>query len=91
MIKISPKEAKKVNDKRLREALPTLLTPPNLNVWDRSILKERNDYHQLKFKKNAPEIELEKFTKVVDALSEYKEAQERLWRSNNKQKNRSIY
>ena len=81
MIKISPKEAKKVNDKKLRETLPTLLTPPNLNVWDRGVIRERNDYHQLKFKKNAPNLEQEKFGKVIDALADYKEAQERFWKN----------
>jgi hypothetical protein len=90
MIKISSKEAKKVNDQQLRKTLPTLLTPPNLNIWDRNIIKDRNDYHQIKFKRNAPEIEREKFTKVVDALTEYKEAQERFWK-NKQQRNNNFY
>ena len=90
MIKISSKEAKKVNDQQLRKTLPTLLTPPNLNIWDRNIIKDRNDYHQIKLKRNAPEIEREKFTKVVDALTEYKEAQERFWK-NKQQRNNNFY
>ena len=65
MIKISSKEAKKVNDQQLRKTLPTLLTPPNLNIWDRNIIKDRNDYHQIKFKRNAPEIERERERKEI--------------------------
>lgn len=75
---------KKVNVKKLRETLPTLLTPPNLSLWDRGVCRERNDYHCSKFKRNAPSLEQEKFTNVVNALADYKEAQERFWRGNGK-------
>jgi hypothetical protein len=77
-----PKMAK-VNDKQLKKTLPMLLTPPNLNYWDRNVLRERNEYHQTKFRKNAPSVEQEKFKNVINALTDYKEAQELLWKGNN--------
>ena len=75
---------KKVNAKKLRETLPTLLTPPDLSLWNRNILRERNDYHITKFKRNAPAVEQEKFTNILNALDAYKESQERFWRGNGK-------
>ena len=80
-------EENKVNAKKLRETLPTLLTSPNLSLWDRNVMRERNDYHSLKFKRNAPSVEQEKFTNVLNALDSYREAQERFWRGNGKKYN----
>ena len=80
----------KVNDKKLKQTLPILLTPPNLNVWDRNIHRERNDYHQNKFKKNNPEVEHQKFQGVVNALVDYKNAQEAFWKGNTK-RNHDLY
>ena len=76
--------ADKINDKMLRKTLPTLLTPPTLPLWDRNVERERNDYRRTKFRRNAPELEQQKFGNVLDALADYKEAQERFWKGNNK-------
>jgi hypothetical protein len=80
---------RKVNAKKLRETLPTLLTPPNLSMWDRNVVRERNDYHCVKFKKNTPGIEQEKFSNILNALDDYKQAQEKFWRGNSKKYNGS--
>jgi hypothetical protein len=68
----------------LRKTLPTLLTPPNLPLWDRNVERERNDYHSTKFRKNVSELEQQKFMNVINALADYKEAQEKFWKGNNK-------
>jgi hypothetical protein len=78
--------ASKVNEKKLRQSLPTLLTAPDLPMWDRAVERERNDYHQYKFKKNNPSLEQEKFLKIVNAFAEYKETQERFWKIGNGKK-----
>lgn len=77
----------KVNDKQLRKTLPTLLTPPHLNLWERGVLRERNEYHQTKFRKNNPTLEQQKFQNVVNSLNEYREAQEQHWKNGNKRNN----
>ncbi len=76
---------KKVNVKKLRASLPSLLTPPDLPLWDRGVERERNDYRGLKFRRNAPQVEQEKFMKIVDAFAEYKEAQEKFWKGRKKE------
>jgi hypothetical protein len=79
--------ANKVNDKMLRKTLPTLLTPPNLTLWDRNVERERNDYRRTKFRKNTPELEQQKFMNVLNALADYKETQEKFWKGNRKNGN----
>jgi hypothetical protein len=78
----------KVNDKKLKQTMPILLTPPNLNVWDRNVQRERNDYRQNKFKKNNPVLEQQKFQSVVSALIDYKNAQESSWKG---KRNHDLY
>jgi hypothetical protein len=83
----------KVNARKIKEYLPTALTPPNLSLWDRSIERERNDYHASKFQKNNPSLEQEKFSKIVESYAEYKAAQEQFWRGNGnggKKRNRNL-
>lgn len=79
----------KVNVRKLKQSLPTLLTPSGLSLWDQGVARERNDYHQFKFRKNNPSIEQEKFSKIISAFEEYKEAQELFWKTGNDRKKSS--
>ena len=83
--------ADKVNAKKLRETLPTLLTPPNLSLWDKAVSREKNSYRIIKFKKNAPTVEQQKFMNVITALSEYNESKEKFWKGNGKNHNHNRY
>jgi hypothetical protein len=81
----------KVNVKKLKETLPTLLTPPNLPLWDKAVLREKNKYRIVKATKNAPLIEQQLFQNIVIDLAKYDEFKEKNWKGNGKNRNHNLY
>jgi hypothetical protein len=62
--------------------MPTILTPPNLNLWDTAVTREKNDYRMQKFKRNAPDLEANLFSQIIRDLETYKAHQELHWKGN---------
>jgi len=71
-----------VNAKILRKTMPSILTPPNLNIWDKAVTREKNDHRIHKFRRNKPELEQQLFNQIVTSLEVYKAHQELHWKGN---------
>lgn len=77
---------KEVNIKKIDRSMPNLLTNPTLGPWDSTVEKEKNEYRRTQFKKRNPQLEQEKFLKVVDAFADYKQTMNLNWNGNGKRK-----
>lgn len=70
-----------VDAKKLTRSLPTLLINPSLDPWGRLVERERNDYRRAQFKKRNPQLEQEKFKKILDAVEDYKKTMSKYWKN----------